>query len=238
MLGNPDVRRLERDTLIDSVALHPGQTVLDIQSAGGYLSDEIHRRLNGDVKCLCLEPCEALASRLNSAFTWIDDPVEHFASLDDGRVGSALGLAGLHHSTSHAATISEAYRVLKPGGQLAICDVEQDSFVARWLNEYVDAHNPAGHRGYFLNPGAAAQHFRDAGFTDVTEVKREVPWLFEHRSAIPVFFKGIFGLTPSAGEVDKQLAKYFDITPCDGGVQVNWELIYCVGRKPIGDVRE
>lgn len=48
MLDFPDARNNERDTLLDYVELHTGATVLDIQSAGGYLSDEVNRRLRGD----------------------------------------------------------------------------------------------------------------------------------------------------------------------------------------------
>ena len=46
----------ERDTLLDYVALRPDCVTLDIQSAGGYLSDEIHRRLGRADGIVCIEP--------------------------------------------------------------------------------------------------------------------------------------------------------------------------------------
>ena len=101
MIKFPHARSKERDTLIEYVDLKAGQKVLDIQSAGGFLSDEVYNRLSQDVSCICIEPNEELASRLNPRYKWIDNPVEQFYHLKDNSIDVALGLAGLHHSVSH-----------------------------------------------------------------------------------------------------------------------------------------
>lgn len=228
----PDARNAERDALIDDVRLFAGMTTLDIQSAGGYLSDEIYRRLDGDVTCVCVEPSSELRSRLNPAFTAFADPVEHFVSVADASVDAVLGLAGLHHSSSHAATVNEAWRVLRPGGQVAICDVQIGSPVARWLNEFVDRHSGAGHDGRFIHEGDLTRLFTDAGFVAISESARRVPWVFDHRDQVVRFFRGLFDLRCSDAKIDAALDRYFSFSEENGRFLVNWSLIYGFATKP------
>lgn len=227
----PDARNAERDALLDDVRLFPGMTTLDIQSAGGYLSDEIHRRLAGDVTCICIEPSDALRNRLNPAFRAFADPVERFTSVADGTVDAVLGLAGLHHSDSHADTINESWRVLKNSGQVAICDVEVDSHVARWLNEFVNDNSSAGHEGRFVREGDMTRLFTDAGFTGVRECRRRVPWVFENRAQVVQFFRGLFDLRCAPEEIDTALDRYFTFEERDGRFLVDWSLLYASGQK-------
>lgn len=227
----PDARNTERDALLDDVRLFPGMTTLDIQSAGGYLSDEIHRRLAGEVTCICIEPSATLRSRLNPAFRAFGDPVEHFASVADETVDAVLGLAGLHHSESHADTINESWRVLKKGGQVAICDVEVDSHVAHWLNEFVHENSSAGHQGRFVHEGDMSRLFREAGFTGVRESRRRVPWVFESRKQVVQFFRGLFDLRCTPEEIDAALDHHFTFEESNGRFLVDWSLLYACGHK-------
>ena len=133
----------------------------------------------------------------------------------------------------HTCTIKETYRVLKPGGQFAFCDVEHDSSIARWLNEFVDQHNPAGHKGNFLKPGHSRQLLCSADFVSVKEEIRKVPWVFDHREDIPLFFKGLFGLSATIGEINLAINNYFNLEISGNYVLVDWRLIYCYGEKPL-----
>jgi SAM-dependent methyltransferase len=225
-------RNNERDTLLSYVDLQPGMHVLDIQAAGGYLSDEVFRRLNGDVINVCVEPNSELRARLNPAFRSVDNPVEHFASLADESVDIALGLIGLHHSKSHRATLSEAYRVLKPAGELAVCDVVEGSRLAAWLNEFVMTHCPSGHFGNFPASGSMNQICTNLGFQDVVEEERNVPWVFKSRQDVLVFFQGLFGLTVDLETIDAALDDYFTLQTSETECTVDWHLAYCHARKP------
>lgn len=162
----------------------------------------------------------------------IDNPVENFHSIADRSVDVALGLAGLHHSRSHRATIAESFRVLKSGGQLAICDVPFGSSLADWLNVFVARHCPAGHDGNFPVAGDIARICQEVGFADAAEELRDVPWIFGGREEIAPFFKGLFGLDLEIGEIDRALDDYFTITEQPGGCSVEWRLAYAHARKP------
>lgn len=232
MQDYPCVRDNERDTLLEYVTLRPGMRVLDVQAAGGYLSDEVCRRLGRDVVNVCVEPNPELRARLDPAYLTIDNPVEHFHDIASDSIDVALGLIGLHHSQSHRATLSETVRVLKPGGELAFCDVAEDSRLAAWLNEFVDAHCPAGHAGHFPAIGSLREHCQTLGCEAVIEELREVPWIFPQREAIAVFFQGLFGLAVDTAVIDEALADYFTLREHHGQVLVDWQLVYCHAKKP------
>lgn len=232
MRDYPHARNNERDTLLDYVNLARGMSVLDIQAAGGYLSDEVFRRLEGKVAAVCVEPNPELRKRLNPAFRTIDNPVEDFPEVADRSIDVALGLIGLHHSDSHRATIHEAFRVLKPGGELALCDVAQGSRLADWLNIFVQRNCPAGHTGNFPQAGMMTKLCAEAGFVDIVEEPRDVPWIFPGRQDIAVFFQGLFGLACDPGTIDRALDEYFIIHDRADGCVVDWQLLYCHARKP------
>jgi SAM-dependent methyltransferase len=228
----PRVRDNERDTLFDYVSLKQESSVLDIQAAGGYLSDEVYRRLQGQVTVVCIEPSPELRARLNPAYTIIDNPVEDFNSVADHSIDTVLGLIALHHSNSHIATIGEAFRVLKTAGEMVICDVYEDSRLADWLNIFVGTHCPGGHTGNFPAAGSVRQLCEQCGFVDVVEEPRDVPWIFSCRADIAEFFQGLFGLKVSTQEIDAALDDYFTIRHENGRVIVEWQLMYCHARKP------
>lgn len=196
MLEFPNARNNERDTLLEYVELRPGATVLDIQSAGGYLSNEVDRRLEGNGTILCVEPNAQLRSRLDPRYVAIDNPVEEFHSIADRTVDVALGLVGLHHSHSHRATIGESFRVLKPGGQLALCEVPFGSRLADWLNGFVARHCPSGHDGNFPVAGSISRICTEAGFVDFNRGIARCPVDLRSTSRNSAVFQGPFRARP------------------------------------------
>lgn len=224
----------ERDTLISYVAsaLKPGLTVMDIQAAGGFLSDEIFEQLKGDVTIVCVEPNLELRSRLNSIYKIVNNPVENFYSISDESIDIAMGLIGLHHSNSHESTIKEIFRTLRFGGELAICDVYKDSLLAEWLNTYVNKNCVNGHQGNFPASGDISLLCSQAGLINVVEEPRNVPWIFSKRSDISEFFKGLFGLEVDVDEIDDVLDDFFTIRDEGEFLSVDWELMYCHAVKP------
>lgn len=227
----PDAREAERSKLIELATITPGMKVLDLQAAGGYLSDGIYERLQGDVDIICLEPCRHLSCRLSNYYKLIEDPVERWCSIESGSCDLVIGLAGLHHSNDQQSTVCEAYRVLNSTGKLVICDVIENSDIAKWLNEYVNDNNPAGHKGNFLNNGEMTRLFQAAGFKQIEESICSVPWLFESKNEIARFFKGLFGLEPSENEICDAIDEYLKVIKTSNGYKVDWNLIYTVGIK-------
>jgi 2-polyprenyl-3-methyl-5-hydroxy-6-metoxy-1,4-benzoquinol methylase len=232
MRDYPNARLAERDALMDMVTLAAGMTVVDIQAAGGFLSDGVYERLGGQVHCLCVEPTASLNRRLKPYYTLVEDPVDKIKSIPSDHADVVLGLAGLHHSASKSRTVSESWRMLKPGGEFAVCDVIEGSPVARWLNEYVNRHNPAGHYGNFLKNGEATDLLRQAGFSRTRETVLDVPWTFNGSHDAARFFKGLFGLQVDTDDVLAAMHEYLFLYWGENRLRVKWELIYAYGKKP------
>jgi len=228
----PNARRLERDTLLSMVDVRSGAVVVDLQAAGGYLSDAIYEVLNGNAQCICVEPTPQLNKRIRDVHRVCIDPLDRLQSIQDESVDVVLGLAGLHHSPMPACTLLESFRILKPGGQFAVCDVERESAMAKWLNEYVDTNTSNGHKGWFFKPGEILGQLEAAGFDAVVEEKRYVPWVFERQTHMVRFFRGLFGLQASAQQVEAAIHRYLNVRFADGQILVDWYLIYASATKP------
>jgi len=231
MSSFPNVRNNERDALINLVPIKNNDVTLDIQSAGGYLSDEINRKFHSNIECICLEPSDILRGRLNDSYKKINNPVENFYSISNNTIDVALGLAGLHHSNSHIATIREVYRVLKQDGYFAVCDVHKGSRLSYWLNEFVNEHNPEGHQGNFIYPNEVTALCHKVGFKNINETQKDVPWQFDKYEDIAPFFKALFGLSCSLTEINQALKEYFIIHQTPNSCIVEWKLIYCHAQK-------
>lgn len=235
MADFPQARGRERDRLLDCLRLWPGMRVLDIQAAGGYLSDEIYRRLGGQVHCVCVEPCDALRARLSPRYQRCADPVDALTSIADASVDAAVSLVGLHHSASHERSLEQALRVLRPGGELAVCEVEAGSQQAAWLNDFVDRYCPAGHQGNFPAAGNLGTTLKALDMRGVWEVRQEVPWVFARRAHLLCFLKGLFGLVIDDAGLNAGIAKYLQVSERGGQVWLAWRLIYAYGRKATGE---
>lgn len=228
----PNARDNERNTLLEYVHLWPGMRILDFQAAGGYLADEVYRCLSGQVECLCLEPSDALRVRLSPAYEACADPVHAMPSIPDASVDAVLGLVCLHHSDNHEASLAEAVRVLKPDGELAICEVEADSPQAIWLNEFVDRHCPSGHHGNFPHFGYIESRLARHGLESTREERREVPWIFPRQADIAPFLKGLFGLSLDDATLANGIDHYLCLHENSEMAWLDWRLIYAYGHKP------
>ncbi len=110
-------------------------------------------------------------------------------------------------------------------------DVIEGSDITCWLNDYVDRHNPAGHKGVFLKDKALSNLYRSAGFHVISETKENVAWVFETTKGAGRFFKGLFGLDSSEAEVFNAMKQRLSLSQDNRRSVVDWVLIYGVAVK-------
>ena len=221
----PDVLAKEFSCAIRECALTHGQTFLTIPSSceqvAPFLPTDLH------IHHLAYETNKELSDRTNVPYCTFDS-----IPCADNSVDTILSLATLPHCTNEERVqfYKEAKRILKTGGgKLVLGDVLLDSDQDRWLNVFVNEHNPMGHTGIFWSPDDAAL-LESVGFT-VTHTIQEYTWDFPDVPSMYDFVRRLFFLhSLSDSDLHDGLAKYLHAD--FEKPSFRWKLIYFTALSP------
>ncbi len=153
-------------------ALRPGETVLDLGAGGGFDCFLAARQVgpSGRVIGVDMTPDMLAVARANARKVGAANvefrlgEIEHLP-VADGTVDVILSNCVINLSPDKAPVFREAFRVLKPGGRLAVSDV----VATRPLPEALvrDLSSVTGCIGGAADAGSLRALLRDAGFEDV-----------------------------------------------------------------------
>lgn len=210
-----DARRREFELLFEAQPLDSGETLFDIPSGGGYLTDYI----SANVSVKGFEFSQGFAS---------ENPAVSLLHMDQqwpiGLADRVVSLAGLHHNEAPLEVIARLKSHVKPGGWLHVADVAAGSRVGVFLNGFVDTANPMGHKGVFL-PNDRSAYSPDWKITRL-EIG-QCPWFFQSPCEMLRFCKRMFGLRADcdAGLLTA-LQETVGFEQIENGLKLNWELLY------------
>lgn len=186
----PEARRQEFEQALQPLELQAGMRVADVPAGGGYLK----RYLPDGCIWLGHEPC--------ASFVQPDSNTGHSRPTDmpllplpwtDNSMDAAVSLAGLHHLHDKRPLFRELYRVTKPRGRLCISDVAHGSDVARFLDEFIGAHNSTGHEGVYLDETTLTD-LMHSGWNVVHHGIQTFHWVFDSEWDMARFCHALFDL--------------------------------------------
>lgn len=223
----PEARDAEFRQVLQDAQLAPNLVVYDAPSGGGYLADYID------------EPLDLIEVETTAGFTG-EQPEDNSrllcTSLDAIPLGTAsadriISLAGLHHTYPRTTIYQEFARLLRPGGLLAMADVDQGSFCDAFLNEFVDRYCPSGHRGRFFDAGLPAR-LQASGLLVQADRRVSVNWRFASTADMADFCRLLFGLDLADRETMLVgIRNYLGYEEHEDHVLLNWELRYVQALK-------
>ncbi|WGL60614.1 methyltransferase domain-containing protein [Pigmentibacter sp. JX0631] len=229
MLQSPDARKEEFLNLVRFVDnTHPLQ-IIDIPSGGGYL----RKYLSEQHYLLCAEETDYFyqTCKINHNQNRIMYQKNIPIGLPEKSLDIVVSLAGLHHLQKKDWMISEMARILKDNGKVIIADVWNNSCVAKFLNEFVDANNSIGHLGYFLDEEfniLLNKNNFNLNFNAILKLN----WIFNSLEEMTIFCKNLFGLDKIINDnVVNGIEKYLGFKIENKLVKMNWELKYICGTK-------
>jgi len=219
MAAFPRARDAEFDAVLEPLRGLPEGLLCDMPSGSGYLAAHLRagmRYVGVDPSDDFIGACPSEIERIKAAITSVPLP--------DASIDYVVSLAALHHEPDLSAGFLEMRRLLKPGGRAVIADVAVGSSPARFLNGFVDANNPMGHEGHFLD-----EHTRglleQAGFVIADDASMSMPWRFESVADAGLFCRQLFWMPKlSSGEVASAMDEEIGFDVIDGLPHLRWAL--------------
>lgn len=219
----PDARNDEFRALLAWADIGTDNIVLDIPSGGGYLS-----RFTQDCKArlIQIDPSNIFVNQSKQH----DSTIEIIQSrldklpLDAGIVSTIISMVGLHHEPDRIKILSEWLRVTAPDGKLLIAEVDENSEVASFLNEFVHCYNPLGHQGLFFNTIFLDQ-IHAAGWKIIRSELTDTCWRFANIQSASQYFRMLFDLQLADEETTIMgMQKYLAISEKQNVVLIRWPL--------------
>jgi SAM-dependent methyltransferase len=215
---NPHARDEEFRAVVERARLAAGMTVIDVPAGGGYLA----AHLPAGCRWLGHEPCRSFVDADDARTTTLLP-----LPWPDATADAAISLAGVHHLADKRALFDELARATKPGATLVLADVHADAAVARFLDDFVGAHNSTGHEGSYLGP-YTADELRESGWQVQRAERVPFHWRFADRAAMGRFCHLMFDLRTATPEETAHAAEaMLGVDEGPDGVGLRWEL-YCV----------
>lgn len=224
MSNYPDARDDEFNLVVNILKNLDVEKILDLPSGGGYLKKYLPKQMN-----YCgFEPSTGF---INNKVTDFDKYNVEKLPYDKDEFDALVSIAGVHHIKDKIELFNEWFRVLKKGGYIIVVDVDKDSTVASFLDDFVGSYNVTGHSGIYLT-GNSEELLTSCGFKNVTSRIEKFSWNFKGLDDMCEFCRQLFSLENITDkEIIENTKKHLGFEKVEGFIRMNWELRVLLGIK-------
>lgn len=214
---------------LNHLQIYDGMRVADIPAGGEYL----RKFISAKIEYFPHEPCDGFQASTSSRGIH-QQMTQELLPLPWGNsfLDLTISIAGIHHIENKLELFQEIYRVTKSKGQMLISDVEKNSKVAFFLDNYVGQFNSTGHDGIYLDSTTALQ-MSSAGWCIETTKTYDFYWVFRTRYEMGDFCHQLFDIQhANINDTVRAIEEMLGVEDlADGGVGMNWSLLTLLGRK-------
>jgi ubiquinone/menaquinone biosynthesis C-methylase UbiE len=239
MSACPDARDAELQKLcelLERLGIRKCGVIADFGAGHGYATLRMVEFLRADGMIYAIDNSADMLARIPH-HRQVRPVVSRFDCLqiEDCSVDLAVTLATFHHIINKNRVLEEIHRILRPGGCFVVADVYDGTPVQRFFDDIVRTHCITGHDADFLNTEWVQMIARRANMECVSSRVEETPWKFRDEAESRAFFKQLFSLRLSLGDMDTVLRNTLGDHVVDrhGNVLVPWTLGYHALRKPM-----
>lgn len=176
-IGEKHAQEAMQDLLANNLRLKKGDIILDAGSGRGVVATYLAKKYNVSIEGIDLVPFEVAIAKKRAVNMTLVDKV-HFSIQDyshtkfpDRQFDAIYTMETLVHSPNIHKTLKEFYRVLKPGGGIALFEYSIspfDKFLSREKKMFDVIINGSAMTSLpTMYHNVVAEYIRDAGFTDV-----------------------------------------------------------------------
>jgi SAM-dependent methyltransferase len=219
MAEEPNARDAEFRAVLEPLRGLSGGQLCDMPSGGGYLAAHVPAGMS----YVGVDPSDDFVSACPAGTLCIKSAIAH-VPLADGAVDYIVSLAALHHEPDLPKVFGEMRRLVRAGGRVVIADVAAGTPPAIFLNGFVDANNPMGHVGLFLDDRTAGL-IEDSGFAIADDRQIDVPWRFDSIQDAGAFCRLLFWMPKlDAAAVADAMYREIGFDVVDGWPYLRWSL--------------
>jgi ubiquinone/menaquinone biosynthesis C-methylase UbiE len=119
-----------REKAVAAAGVRPGTIAADLGAGSGFVTEEL---LKHGVRVIAVDQSEHMLQQMREKFG-AEAPIDYRAGeaeqlpLDDSAVDYSFANMYLHHVEQPATAIKEMVRIVKPGGRVAITDLDEHTF--------------------------------------------------------------------------------------------------------------